>query len=154
MKMSQKTLWLLLLKDLWKKLSVVCPSPALRPNSQLIPSLENVLAGNCMVRRATYMYGNSLTPSPTGLVDAGLGKTVQKGTISLIPPTHLITKTGQSLTIDGVEVCVSLPLLPTLGSQFGKNYFFCLGSISTYTRCRGTFRNECLFTSISSFMCC
>ena len=35
---------------------------------------ENVLAGNVMSRRATYMYGGLLPKDPQGHVDAGLGK--------------------------------------------------------------------------------
>jgi alkyl sulfatase BDS1-like metallo-beta-lactamase superfamily hydrolase len=37
-------------------------------------------------------------------VDAGLGKTVSLGTITLIPPTDLIGKTGETRTIDGVRI--------------------------------------------------
>ena len=35
---------------------------------------ENVLAGNAMSRRAQYMYGSLLPPSPRGHVGAGLGR--------------------------------------------------------------------------------
>ena len=64
---------------------------------------ENVLAGTAMSRRATYMYGNLLPPSPVGQVGAGLGTTTSNGTITLIPPTDLITKTGQKMNIDGLD---------------------------------------------------
>jgi len=63
---------------------------------------ENVLAGNAMSRRASYMYGNLLTPGPEGQVGTGLGTTTSAGTISLIPPTTTITETGQKLNIDGL----------------------------------------------------
>jgi alkyl sulfatase BDS1-like metallo-beta-lactamase superfamily hydrolase len=66
-------------------------------------SSENVLAGNVMIRRATYMYGNLLTPGPTGQVGAGLGVTTSSGTITLIPPTDLITATGQKMNIAGLD---------------------------------------------------
>ena len=46
---------------------------------------ENVLLGNAMTRRATYMYGALLPRGPGGQVDAGLGKTVSLGTVSLVP---------------------------------------------------------------------
>jgi len=65
---------------------------------------ENVYAGNAMSRRAQYMYGALLAKGPRGQVDAGLGKTVSLGTITLIPPTDLIGKTGETRTIDGVQV--------------------------------------------------
>jgi len=64
---------------------------------------ENVLAGNAMSRRASYMYGNILPPSPRGQVGAGLGTTTSTGTVTLIPPTDLVTKTGQTMNIDGLD---------------------------------------------------
>jgi alkyl sulfatase BDS1-like metallo-beta-lactamase superfamily hydrolase len=64
---------------------------------------ENVLAGNVMSRRASYMYGNLLPADPKGQVGAGLGMTTSNGTITLIPPTHEITETGQKMNIDGLD---------------------------------------------------
>jgi alkyl sulfatase BDS1-like metallo-beta-lactamase superfamily hydrolase len=64
---------------------------------------ENVLAGNVMSRRASYMYGNLLPTDPKGQVGAGLGMTTSAGTITLIPPTHEITETGQRMTIAGLD---------------------------------------------------
>ena len=58
---------------------------------------ENVLAGNVMSRRASYMYGNLLPADPTGQVGAGLGVTTSSGTVTLIPPTHEISETGQRM---------------------------------------------------------
>ena len=63
---------------------------------------ENVIAGNAMGRRATYMFGNLLPPTVKGNIDSGLGKGVAFGTISLLTPTDLITATGQKLKLDGV----------------------------------------------------
>jgi len=63
---------------------------------------ENVFAGNAMSRRASYMYGNLLPPDPKGQVGAGLGTTTSAGTVTLIAPTDIITKTGQKETIDGL----------------------------------------------------
>ena len=63
---------------------------------------ENVMAGTAMSRRASYMYGNLLPPDPKGQVGAGLGTTTSAGTVTLIPPTDLITETGQKETIDGL----------------------------------------------------
>ncbi|HVY88072.1 MAG TPA: alkyl sulfatase dimerization domain-containing protein [Hyphomonadaceae bacterium] len=65
---------------------------------------ENVLAGNAMGRRATYMYGALLPRGQKGHVDAGLGKTTSMGAVSLVPPTDSITRTGETRTIDGVEI--------------------------------------------------
>lgn len=63
---------------------------------------ENVMAGTAMSRRASYMYGNLLPPSATGQVGAGLGTTTSAGTVTLIPPTDIVTKTGETRTIDGL----------------------------------------------------
>ena len=63
---------------------------------------ENIMAGNVMSRRASYMYGNLLQPDPKGQVGAGLGTTTSAGTVTLIPPTDYITKTGEKRTIDGL----------------------------------------------------
>ncbi|MBE9004676.1 MBL fold metallo-hydrolase [Fortiea sp. LEGE XX443] len=63
---------------------------------------ENVMAGTAMSRRASYMYGNLLTPNPTGQVGAGLGTTTSAGTVTLIPPTDIIQKTGDTRVIDGL----------------------------------------------------
>ena len=67
---------------------------------------ENVIAGNAMSRRASYMYGNLVPKGPTGQVDGGLGKTTSTGTVTLMLPTDWATKTGETITIDGVELKV------------------------------------------------
>jgi alkyl sulfatase BDS1-like metallo-beta-lactamase superfamily hydrolase len=63
---------------------------------------ENVLVGNVMARRASYMYGNLLPKNAHGQVSAGLGLTTSNGTSSLILPTEFITKTGEQKIIDGL----------------------------------------------------
>jgi alkyl sulfatase BDS1-like metallo-beta-lactamase superfamily hydrolase len=63
---------------------------------------ENVMAGNAMSRRASYMYGNLLPPDPKGQVGAGLGTTTSAGTVTLIPPTDIISETGHKEGIDGL----------------------------------------------------
>lgn len=63
---------------------------------------ENIMAGTAMSRRASYMYGNLLKPDAKGQVGAGLGTTTSAGTVTLIPPTHYITHTGQQEVIDGL----------------------------------------------------
>ncbi|MCR4666485.1 MAG: MBL fold metallo-hydrolase [Desulfovibrio sp.] len=63
---------------------------------------ENVMAGTAMSRRAMYMYGTTLPPSPTGHVGAGLGLKNSSGSRGLIPPTDLITKDGEQRALDGL----------------------------------------------------
>ena len=65
---------------------------------------ENVLAGNVMSRRATYMYGGLLPKDPRGHVDSGLGKGTSTGKVALVAPNLSVTHTGETLTLDGVEV--------------------------------------------------
>jgi alkyl sulfatase BDS1-like metallo-beta-lactamase superfamily hydrolase len=69
---------------------------------------ENIVAGNAMARRAAYMFGAFLEKGPKGQVDAGMGKAASGGTVSLIPPTEEITKTGQELTVDGIPIVFQL----------------------------------------------
>ncbi len=63
---------------------------------------ENVLAGTAMGRRAQYMYGELLPPSPTGHVGAGLGLKNSGGSTGLIPPTLTIARSGERLELDGL----------------------------------------------------
>jgi alkyl sulfatase BDS1-like metallo-beta-lactamase superfamily hydrolase len=65
---------------------------------------ENVLAGNAMSRRATYMYGGLLPPGPDGRVDSGLGKQTSRGRTTIIAPTDIIRETPTRRTVDGVEI--------------------------------------------------
>lgn len=63
---------------------------------------ENVLAGNAMSRRASYMFGANLPRSAKGVVDAGIGQTISLGTIGFVPPTEHITGKHNTKVIDGV----------------------------------------------------
>jgi len=65
---------------------------------------ENVFAGNVMSRRASYMYGNLLPKNPRGNVGGGLGITTAAGSITLFEPSTIIKKTGDKLTLDGVDI--------------------------------------------------
>ncbi len=65
---------------------------------------ENVMAGNAMSRRAQYQFGSLLPRGENGQVDAGLGKSSPTGgTVTLIPPTDLITKELETRTIAGIQ---------------------------------------------------
>ena len=64
---------------------------------------ENVIAGNAMGRRAAYQFGATLPRGPEGQVSSGIGLAISAGAITLLPPTHLITHTGETLTLDGVR---------------------------------------------------
>jgi alkyl sulfatase BDS1-like metallo-beta-lactamase superfamily hydrolase len=83
--------------------------PVLAPDGFLGHAVsENVYAGGAMTRRATYMYGALLAKGPAGQVGAGLGQTTSTGTVTLIPPTVDITRTGQEETVDGIHMVFQL----------------------------------------------
>lgn len=65
---------------------------------------ENVLAGNVMSRRATYMYGTLLEPSPRGFVSTGLGAALAVGATGFAVPNDIVRETGETRVIDGVEI--------------------------------------------------
>ena len=64
---------------------------------------ENVLAGNVMTRRASYMFGSLLPKNPRGGVGVGLGKGISTGRVTLIEPTDIVTQTPEERVIDGVR---------------------------------------------------
>ena len=98
---------------------------------------ENVYAGNAMTRRASYMYGTLLPRDEKGQVDAGLGKATSVGTVTLIQPTHVVARTGETLTIDGVEI--EFQLTPGTEAPAEFNFYFpqlralCMAENCTHT---------------------
>ena len=66
---------------------------------------ENVYVGNAMARRATYVYGNILSPTSDGRgqVGAGLGLTTPSGTVTMIRPTREISVPTSQHTLAGLE---------------------------------------------------
>jgi alkyl sulfatase BDS1-like metallo-beta-lactamase superfamily hydrolase len=83
---------------------------------------ENVLAGTAMGRRASYMFAPTLRRGPCGQVDAGIGKSTSSGTITLIPPTHEASRTGQEELIDGVRFVFQL--VPDSEAPAEMNFHF------------------------------
>ncbi len=65
---------------------------------------ENVIAGNAMSRRAQFQFGTSLPVGERGQVDAGLGKALANGKLSLIAPNDVIKQPYETRVIDGVEI--------------------------------------------------
>jgi alkyl sulfatase BDS1-like metallo-beta-lactamase superfamily hydrolase len=83
---------------------------------------ENVYAGTAMTRRAAYMYGALLPPSPTGQVSAGLGLTTSIGAVTLIAPTLEIARTGHVEVLDGVPV--EFQVTPNTEAPAEMNFLF------------------------------
>ncbi len=101
---------------------------------------ENVYAGNGMGRRASYMYGTLLDAGETGSLSIGIGMGQSKGTASYISPTVEICSTGETLTIDGVEIEFQL----TPGTEAPVEMNFWIGSKNALwvaENCTGTMHN-------------
>ena len=64
---------------------------------------ENIIAGIAMARRSMFMYGKNLPKSPRAQIGVGLGKGPAYGAIGILTPTALVDRTGQEMTIDGVD---------------------------------------------------
>ena len=83
---------------------------------------ENVYAGVAMGRRALYMYGAALEKGPSGQIGCGLGMTNSTGTIGLVPPTVIITTTGQEEVLDGVRI--EFQVTPGTECPAEMNFYF------------------------------
>lgn len=104
-------------EDIEKGLRIIAPEGFLEEAVS-----ENVLAGNAMGRRATYMYGALLPRNAKGHVDAGLGKTVSMGQVSLVPPTESISQTGTKIVVDGIEIVFQVT--PDTEAPAEMNFYF------------------------------
>lgn len=97
--------------------------PVIAPRDFVDEALaENVLAGNVMNRRATYMYGNLLAPGPQAFVTTGLGAALSMGSTGFIVPTDIVSETGERRTIDGVEFEFQM----TMGTEAPSEFVFYL----------------------------
>ncbi|MEN2490332.1 alkyl sulfatase dimerization domain-containing protein [Flavobacterium sp. B11] len=66
---------------------------------------ENVMGGNTMGRRASYMYGNLLPKDAKGTLGTGLGQTTSTGLAGILEGTEIIKKLdGEKKIIDGITV--------------------------------------------------
>jgi alkyl sulfatase BDS1-like metallo-beta-lactamase superfamily hydrolase len=98
---------------------------------------ENVYAGTAMNRRAAYMYGAALERGAEGAVGAGLGQTISTGEVGLIAPTLTIEKTGETHTIDGVEI--EFQMAPGTEAPSEMHFYFpqfralCMSENATHT---------------------
>lgn len=98
---------------------------------------ENVYAGTAMSRRAGYMYGAALVRGPRGQVGAGLGQTTSSGEVGLIVPTLEIASTGETHTVDGVEI--EFQMAPGTEAPAEMHFYFprfralCMAENATHT---------------------
>ncbi len=89
---------------------------------------ENILAGNAMSRRASYMFGSLLPKSPEGQIGVGLGQGISSGTPGLVHPTTTIDHTGQTLNVDGVD----MEFILTLGAEAPSEFMFYLPQFKAF----------------------
>lgn len=65
---------------------------------------ENVIAGAAMGRRAMFQFGMAIPAGPQGRMGIGIGPAVSFTEVTLVPPSDLIRKTGETRVVDGVEL--------------------------------------------------
>jgi alkyl sulfatase BDS1-like metallo-beta-lactamase superfamily hydrolase len=82
---------------------------------------ENVIAGPAMMRRARYQFGRMLPRGPQGEMTSGLGPGPSPGTISLIAPTDVVSRTGQEIWID--RVTLSFQVTPDTEAPAEMNFY-------------------------------
>ncbi|AOH83300.1 hypothetical protein AWL63_04255 [Sphingomonas panacis] len=84
--------------------------PILAPKGFLKEAIaENVIAGPAMSRRAIYAFGHLIGTGPTADISDGIGPAFSRigkaaGAVHMLLPTREIAKTGETATIDGVEI--------------------------------------------------
>lgn len=69
---------------------------------------EDILVSAANRRRGQYQFGYFLPKGERGQVDAGLGKSISFGRITLIAPTDTVATNLDRRTIDGVEIVFQL----------------------------------------------
>jgi alkyl sulfatase BDS1-like metallo-beta-lactamase superfamily hydrolase len=65
---------------------------------------ENVIAGNAMLRRAMFMFGQLLERSPKGLIGNGLAQAAARGNTGILKPTQTIKQNIEKVKVDGIEI--------------------------------------------------
>ena len=101
---------------------------------------ENVYAGKAMSRRANYQYGVLLESGVTGKLAMGIGMGQSTGTVSFITPTYEVTKTGEAMIIDGVEL--EFQLTPGTEAPAEMNTWFPqFNALWVAENCTGTLHN-------------
>jgi len=83
---------------------------------------ENILAGNAMGRRATYMFGPLLPKGPKAQVGVGLGQAISNGSPGMLFPTREVRDNFESFEVDGVP----MEFMLTLGAEAPSEFMFYL----------------------------
>jgi len=104
---------------------------------------ENILAGNAMSRRASYMFGSLLPKQADSQVGVGLGQTISTGSLGLMKPTIDIKETGQSVTVDGIE----MQFIMALGAEAPSEFMFYLPKFKAF--CQAEIINHTLHNMLT-----
>lgn len=98
--------------------------PIIAPKGFLSSAVsENVYAGNAMIRRAGYMYGDQLPKGPTGQIGAGLGQTNSTGSTTILAPNDIVVE-GPDLHRVIDDVTIEFQLTPGTEAPAEMNFFF------------------------------
>lgn len=65
---------------------------------------ETVTLGVAMGRRSNFQFGFGLQPGPQGQMGSGIGMGLSGGEVTLIPPNDIVSRTGETRTVDGVDL--------------------------------------------------
>ena len=101
---------------------------------------ENVYAGKAMGRRANYQYGALLEPGESGTLAQGIGMGQSIGTVTYLGPTYEVKKTGEVITIDGIEM--EFQMTPGTEAPAEMNTWFPqFNALWVAENCTGTLHN-------------
>jgi len=101
---------------------------------------ENLNAGTAMSRRAQYQYGNFLPKNEKGGMSIGIGMGQSKGNATFVVPTYEVKKSGEKVTIDGVDI--EFQLTPGTEAPAEMNaYFPQKKALWMAENCTGTLHN-------------
>ncbi|OZB99023.1 alkyl/aryl-sulfatase [Paenibacillus sp. XY044] len=105
---------------------------------------ENVTTGVAMSRRSVFMYGEPLPNDNKGQIDDGIGKTLSKGTVTLIRDVQEISNNSHlpyvEKVIDGVEI--QFQLTPGTEAPAEMNLYFPIEkSLCIAENCTATLHN-------------
>lgn len=125
-------------EDVEKGVAVVAPANFVHESVS-----ENVLAGNAMSRRATYMFGSLIKQAPDSHIGVGLGQNISTGNLGLLAPTIEVKETGERHTIDGVE----FEFIMALGAEAPSEFMFYLPKFKAF--CQAEIINHTLHNMLT-----
>ncbi len=65
---------------------------------------EAIFVGRAIRRRIAYQLGHRLPRNPRGNLGTGLGKSMAMGSTNYVKPNIVITRTGETINVDGIDL--------------------------------------------------